>query len=98
MRKFDAVKVQVNTDPEIFQKVLFVDNVSFSLSAGQFNMSVSLKVDDPLVKLPDTFIYDTINEAQNHRQAVITRAQGKHVPKPPDGELKWGNANIGQFK
>jgi hypothetical protein len=79
LRRHDAVRINVEADEDIFDQVLFVESVSFSLSGGQFDMQVTLSMDDPFVSPAVDAVKDTREEVQARRGR---KTSGKKSAKP----------------
>lgn len=67
LRRHDAVRINVEADEDIFDQVLYVASVSFSLSGGQFDMQVTLSMDDPYVADAVDAVKETLAEVQTKR-------------------------------
>lgn len=88
LRRNDAIHVDVKTDADLFDQVLFVKEIRFSLSAGAFNMDLVLQFEDPWVTTTTAAqdgVYDTIDQVQAERGRKTSGkgTKGKAKKKKP---------------
>lgn len=81
LRRWDAVRVDVRADRDVFKNVMFVKEVRWNLSQGQFDMDLVLQREDPFEADPKDDVEDTLDAVAVNRGRVSPKKQPKKKKK-----------------